>query len=902
MRSAHVATGRSKGEAAFWPETPERALPEMVLGCVLGAVLAGLYDIARAASLGSAVRVSPGELFVSALDLLAFVAPVGLALGVVLGLVLALLRASPFLSGVRAFYGSPSRWIRADAERFTQPLAWVGTLSFSFYVVVRAYGDFATRFHRQDLAGYALAGLVLALIAISFVVYALLRLLLLPLAALLGRFATFATLLACIVPTGIVVLVVLARTDVLAGVDDDLFVAIPIAVVCFVASIGLVLGTARRRTTRGLALVATLVVLAILAAFFLAAATYGTGAGAWTGNRVRSVVEQRSLIGGRLVRFYASRADRDHDGFTATFGGGDCDDHDARVYPGAPDAPGDGLDADCFAGDGSPDVVPRGDGHFGTRPQSIPQPNIIVVTIDALRRDHLGINGYERATSPHIDAFAATAVELTGAIPSSSRSLRSIPGMWTGLYPSEIAWGPEYLWPSLMPVNQTVAEILGGIGYRSAAVMATNYFQRVDGFFQGFDTVRQFEIYDPPRERAVDEALPILTELVGTGAPFLLWIHLFNCHAPYLQDGVPALFGSGAEIDRYDTEITLADAQFQRVLDALDASGIAERTVVVLASDHGEAFGEHGTYYHSSTLYEEEMRPMLFFRVPGVPAARIDGNVSLIDLAPTLVELAGARMTLPISAESLVPLITGERGLDPERTILAELLPDGLHPYDIKVLRRGPMKLMWWSRDGRIQLFDLAHDPGERFDLSDDRPTQAALLAGELRAWSAAASMPNTRDEPVIAQHRLQGPPTPNFPTLVVYPTFELLGLDMPRTRVHRGEALPLDLYYHVTSETDSSLFFRVSVDGPPGMGLPEHFHCFHYPLHSRYTTDRWRAGEYLDDPCTLRIPTESEMSMTQAAHFTLTLQVLDGDVGVEALLHGDAVSAVPLGGFDIDP
>lgn len=895
MRPGVVADGRSKGEPGSWPETPERALPEMVLGCVLGAVLAALADTLHAAWVSTGVHVSAGELAIAALDLLAFVAPVGLALGVGLGAVLALVRRSPHLAGLRSFYGSPSRWLRADPERFVQPLAWAGTLGLVFAAVSTAYGDFATRFHRQDLAGYALAGVVLALFVVAWIVYALLRVLLLPLARLLGRLATFATLLATGVPACVVVLYVLSQQDSLAGVDEVLWVAIPIGVLAFLAGPAIVLRAARRRSTRWLALSATLVVVVVALAFLALGSSYGTS------NRVRSVVEQRSLVGARLVRFYASRADRDRDGFTAAFGGGDCDDRDPHVYPGAPDVPGDGIDADCFAGDGSPDVVPRSDGRFGERRIGPERPSFVIVTIDALRRDHLGTNGYARATSPHIDAFAETAVQMTHAIPSSSRSMRSIPGMWTGLYPSEIAWGPEYLWPALLPTNETAMEILHAEGYRSAAVIATNYFQRLDGFFQGFDVVRQFEIYDPPRARAVDESLPILEELAVSGQPFVFWVHLFNCHAPYLQDGVPSIFGS-EEIDRYDTEITLADEQFQRILDAIDANDLADRTVVVLASDHGEAFGEHGTFGHSSTLYEEELLPMLFFRIPGVPAARLDGNVSLVDLAPTLVELAGGHMTRPVSAESLVPFISGERGIDPERTVLAELLPDGLHPYDVKVLRRGDTKLMWWSRDGRIQLFDLASDPEERVDLSDDRPEQAARLLGELRAWSAAASLPESRDDDFIARHRLPGPPAVGTPIDAVYPTFEVLGLDMPQRRVRLGERLPLDLYYRVTDETAQDLFFRVTVDGPPGVHLPEHFHCWHYPLHSRYPTNRWRAGEYLDDPCTLRIPGAEEMPLSASAHFGLTLQVIDSQGAVTALSGGNPVTVIPLGGFDVDP
>jgi arylsulfatase A-like enzyme len=878
------------------PTTPGDAIPEMIVTCVLGGLLAMLVEVVRCAAVRTGVRVSAFELAIASLDLFALALPMALAIGVGLGLALAVMRASPFLAGARTFYGTPALWRRPDPERFAQPLAWLATLAVVFAVVVRAYADFATRFHRQDLAGLALAGVVVGLVVASVLVYAFFRLVFLGVARVLGRFATFATLLVIALPMLLAVLIVLGRARVFDGVDRTVVVAVAAMSVAGLVGAIFAFVAVRASSRRRVVIVATIIASLVGIGFALVASTYGMR------NRIRSVVEQRSPIGATLVRFYASRMDRDHDGFTAAFGGGDCDDSDPHVYPGAPDAPGDGIDADCFAGDGSPNVVPRGDGRFGTRPPPIARPSFVVVTIDALHRDHLGVNGYHRTTSPHIDAFAEGAIQFTGAIPSSSRSLRSIPGMWSGLYPSEIAWGPEYLWPALMPTNDTVAEIITAHGYRTSAIMATNYFQRVEGFFQGFETVNQIELYDPPRGRAVDDALPVLDSLAASGQPFLLWVHLFNCHAPYLQDGVASLFGS-EQVDLYDTEITFADAQFQRVLDAIDAHGLAERTVVVLASDHGEAFGEHDTWGHSSTLYEEEMRPMLFLRVPGLRGRRIDGNVSLLDLAPTLIELSGQRMTRTTSAESLVPIMMGERAIDPDRTILAELLPDGLHPYDVKVLRRGSTKLMWWSRDGRIQLFDLAHDPGERDDLSDDRPTEAARLLGELRAWSAAASLPDSRDDDVIAAHRLTGAPTPGTVVQAAFPSFELLGIDMPAARVRPGGQLPLDLYYHVTERTDHDYFFRVTVEGPPGVRVPEHFHCWHYPMHSRYPTTRWQPGEYLDDPCTLRIPQAREMNLVAPAHFQLGLQLVDDDGNmVEALVAGRPTLTVPLAAFDIEP
>jgi arylsulfatase A-like enzyme len=896
MRRA-LAVARTKvvrEERAAPIATPARAWVECLLTCSVGAVCAWLVDVVRCAFVPG-VRVHASDFAIAALDLFGLVMAVAVVVGLVLGAVLALMRATPTFGRARAFYGSPSRWLREDVEHFAQPLAWASVLGVAFAVAVRAYGTLGTSVHRQELAGLTMGGITVAIVPATFVLYALFRFVFRGLARLLGRLATFATVLVVVGVALIALPFALARSTTFAGVDRALAFGGGAMGVAFAVGMIVCFTRVKRMEAVRLARWATGAVTIALVAFAIAGATYGRS------NRVRSVVEQRSLVGARLVRFFASYADRDHDGFAAAFGGGDCDDGDARVYPGAPDPAGDGIDGDCFAGDGSPDVAPRGDGRFSTRALPIDHPNIVVVTIDALRRDHLGAFGYARPTSPHIDAFARTAVVLEGVVPSSTRSLRSIPGMWMGLYPSEIAWGPEYLWPSVRAENPTAAEILGTRGYQRGAVMATNYFQRVDGFFQGFDVVDQFAEYDPPRGRAVDEALPILSSFVAAHQPFLLWVHLFNCHAPYLQDGVPSLFGND-EMGRYDTEITFADAEVQRVLDAIDAQGIAANTVVVVASDHGEAFGEHGEFGHAHTLYEEEMRAVLMIRMPGIAPRRVAGNVTAIDLAPTLVEIGGARMPQPISGESLVPILTGERELDPERTLIGELLPDGINPFDVKMIRRGETELLWWSRDGRVQLFDLASDPDEHDDLSDDRPAEAARLLGELRAWSARASRPDSRDDGVIASHRLSSAPAPSTPIAASYPSFELLGVNLPQTRVHRGEPLPLDLFYHVTSETTDDLFFRVNV-ASADVPVREHFHCWHYPMHSRYPTTRWRTGEYLDDPCTIRIPTAVEMPLTRPAHFTLDLVVESASGAiVEGTLHGTSVVSVPLGSFDVDP
>jgi hypothetical protein len=167
-------------------------------------------------------------------------------------------------------------------------------------------------------------------------------------------------------------------------------------------------------------------------------------------------------------------------------------------------------------------------GHYAPRPAGLQTPNILLVSIDALRPDHLGCMGYERDTSPVMDAFCRRSVRFRRVVAQSSRSIRSIPAVFTGRYPSQVAYGSEYLWPSLLRENQTFAEALRGGGYETAVTMGTDYFTRVDGFFQGFEQVNQIPEYRPARDRPVNEALTQLDRLQASERPWMLWVHLFK--------------------------------------------------------------------------------------------------------------------------------------------------------------------------------------------------------------------------------------------------------------------------------------------------------------------------------------------------------------------------------------
>ena len=794
-------------------------------------------------------EASAGQIAAGAVHLFAMYLPVGLGAGLAVGLVRTLVRATPWMAPLERRLASRRALFAPAPEAFASGLGLLCAAAFLFVASARAVSHFTTRYYDQDLAVWTYAAVGLALVAAAALVVMIVAAIVRPAARLIGRVASLGTILVLAL-LGVVagVAIVLVRfSQILRAYDPVELGWLPGLAIVY-GLLALAMPRLSRRRARLSALATLGIALALLA---FGALTYGSS------NRVRVWVEQGSVAGQRLVRFWQSRTDRDGDGHAFAFGGGDCDDSRADVHPGALDEPGDGLDADCFDGDGARAVAEMGDGHYAPRPAGLPaRPNFLIFTVDALRPDHVGCLGYERPTTPNLDALCEESVRFERAVAQSSRSIRSFPAMWTGLYPSQIAFGDEYLYPSLLEENTTVAEVLSRAGWETAMVMGTDYFDRTGDFFQGFETVVQDPVYKPPRDRATREAIQQLERLAEGDAPWLLWVHLFNVHLEYLWDGTPSEFGGEAR-DRYDTEVLLADRELAKLLEALRQSGERDDTVIVVASDHGEAFGEHGNQGHSTTLYQEEIGSVLMLSVPGVEPRSVDTRVALMDLAPTILNLAGRPAPHPMPARSLVPLMTGAGPEWPDdRILFSELMPDGMFPFDQKAILAGDHKLIWWVRDGTFQLFDLAEDPGERNDLSDDRPDRAEELLGSIRAWVAASNRPDNRSRDVIAQNRLSRPPARmTHPLDVRFPGFRILGFDMPKTRFRPGERIPMTFYYEVLDDIDRDLFFYVDMEGPPGYAHVHDFHAHHYPLNGHYRTYQWREGELLRDPIEMVIP-----------------------------------------------
>jgi arylsulfatase A-like enzyme len=383
-----------------------------------------------------------------------------------------------------------------------------------------------------------------------------------------------------------------------------------------------------------------------------------------------------------------------------------------------------------------------------------------MISIDTLRADHLGMYGYERPTSPELDAFAAGATVFEAVEAAAPWTLPSLTSVLTGEYTST-----HRCWVRGSVLDgsfTTLAERLLAAGYDTACHAAQQFVTTRQGLHQGFVHFDESYAYTELKpERSItspalsDKGVRFLEQKAAAplGAPWFLWLHYLDPHGIYLEHaGISEHFVTPGqrtpqqiERDLYDGEIRFTDLHVGRVLDALERTGLAANTIVVFFSDHGEEFGDHGGRGHGHTLFQELVRVPLVVRVPGAPPARVRQIVRHVDLLPTLLELCGLPVPAGLPGRSLAELVRG--GTLPEVTALSELALS--ESNTVESVRRGALKFMRTrQRGGRLALFDLARDPGEKDDLQSERPELARELEQELDSLQALA-----RERATLYQH-----------------------------------------------------------------------------------------------------------------------------------------------------
>ncbi len=352
-------------------------------------------------------------------------------------------------------------------------------------------------------------------------------------------------------------------------------------------------------------------------------------------------------------------------------------------------------------------------------------PLVVLITIDATRADAIDKSQNEEFF-PTLAKLKREGVYFTHATSAGSQTAVSLSALFSGRYYSQLEWS-EYGEGSLRfaypATDQTprFPEILSQRGVTTATYCSIKFLSNAYGVARGFSE-ETVVIKGREHAKAAQVMQPLLARLELAGdEPLFVYAHLTEPHSPYDRGGK-----SGPVFQRYLKEIQVADEYIGKLIKLLH-DRFSDRAYLFITSDHGEAFGEHGTHKHTKTLYEELLRVPLFVHGPGIAAQRIDEHVTLVDLGPTILDMFGVDTPPSFMGQSLIPLLAGQ-DVHLERPILAEgRLRRVLYWGDLKVIEDPRRKV--------VEVFDLEHDPRELRNLFDTNPSRAMPALAALRGF-----------------------------------------------------------------------------------------------------------------------------------------------------------------------
>ena len=419
---------------------------------------------------------------------------------------------------------------------------------------------------------------------------------------------------------------------------------------------------------------------------------------------------------------------------------------------------------------------------------SVP-PSVVLCVIDTLRADHLGAYGDERGLTPHLDALARESVVFESASAPAPWTLPSVASILTSTFPCEHATVVDG--DRIPDATPTLAELLRDAGYQTASFFESPYAGSMSGLDRGFAQAEQN--FDTGRKTAgqrIDELLP---------GPFFLYVHTTDPHDPYHESHLGPAFAGGHEARQaingdlqrlrsltradwsakreigstdnsadqqramqslrerredilllYAKDVAQADERLGTLVAALKERGLFEDTLFILVSDHGEEFDEHGGWQHDHSAYEELLHVPLLVHLPGGRGAgtRVVTPVSGVDLAPTILDVAGVPAPEGLRGRSLLTLASGATradeaapirvtGMRINRKKFSRSVREARGDHNL-VARQGPWKSIWNIDTGTIELYRLSDDPSEDHDLAKREPQRARAMQRASERWLAS--------------------------------------------------------------------------------------------------------------------------------------------------------------------
>lgn len=424
----------------------------------------------------------------------------------------------------------------------------------------------------------------------------------------------------------------------------------------------------------------------------------------------------------------------------------DCGPFDSDIHRLAHEIPHNGVDENCDERDFIPDGyeplrrsadIPEG-----------PIPNLVLISIDATRADHMGFQGYKRDITPRLDAFASESTVFLQAFSNDSGTGPSFWALMSGKTPFQVTFkDPTRYPPVLSKEEKLLAELLAEAGFQTSGVLCGSYFRKWD-IKRGFDAFQ--EVCSKRKGKAskfklaevvTEEAKKVLEELEKKTRtePFFLWVHYMDPHHPY-NDHPNQDLGK-KPIDRYDEEIAYTDQHVAELIEVLKDQRMDPRpTLIAITADHGENFGEHGKSPHARTLYREVTHVPLVLYVPGEEGRRVEATVSNGDLYPTFLELAGVPIPEDTTQVSLAPVLYGAEP-DSERFVFQENSWSRPRRHVKGIVGQG-YHMIYDVTSDTTELYDLEADPGEKNNLAGQGVAMEKTMKNYLEAFIQTTFIP----------------------------------------------------------------------------------------------------------------------------------------------------------------